>query len=86
MQRWSDGRFSVAEHTTYTTRFARAYDAQVQAWVDAVRDGTLVAGPSAWDGYLVALACEAGVRALTEPGPIPVEPVSRPAFYAEGSA
>jgi myo-inositol 2-dehydrogenase/D-chiro-inositol 1-dehydrogenase len=82
LQRWSDAQFSIAEHTTFTTRFARAYDAQVQAWVNAVRDGSLVAGPSAWDGYLVALACEAGVRALDESGPIPVESPARPAFYA----
>jgi myo-inositol 2-dehydrogenase/D-chiro-inositol 1-dehydrogenase len=87
LQRWSEAAFSIAEHTTYTTRFARAYDAQVQAWVDAVRDGSLVAGPTAWDGYLVALACEAGVRALETIGPVAVEPAERPAFYvsrAEG--
>lgn len=82
MQRWSDARFSLAEHTTFTTRFARAYDAQVQAWVDAVHDGSLIAGPNAWDGYLVALACEAGVRALTESGPIEVASAARPPFYA----
>jgi myo-inositol 2-dehydrogenase/D-chiro-inositol 1-dehydrogenase len=82
MQRWSDANFSIAEHTTYTTRFARAYDAQVQAWVDAVRDGTLVAGPNAWDGYLTALACAAGVLALSQEGPVPVSSAARPEFYA----
>ena len=82
LQRWADYRFSVGEHASFKTRFARAYDAQVQAWVDAVHDGSLVAGPNAWDGYLVALACEAGVRALTQSGPIDVESVERPAFYA----
>lgn len=82
LQRWSNAAFSIAEHTTYTTRFARAYDAQVQAWVDAVRDGSLVAGPNAWDGYLVALACEAGVKALGTTGPVAVESAARPDFYA----
>lgn len=82
LQRWSGGSASIAEHTTYTTRFARAYDAQVQAWVDAVHDGSLVAGPNAWDGYLVALSCEAGVRALSQPGPVAVESAARPDFYA----
>ncbi len=82
LQRWGDGRFSIAEHASFKTRFARAYDAQVQAWIDAVADGTLVAGPNAWDGYLVALACEAGVRALSESGPVGVESAPRPAFYA----
>ncbi|MFF1571281.1 Gfo/Idh/MocA family protein [Leifsonia sp. NPDC058292] len=82
LQRWADGAFRIAEHVTYTTRFARAYDTQVQAWVDAVRDGSLVAGPTAWDGYLAALACEAGVRALTESGPVAVPSAARPDFYA----
>lgn len=82
LQRWSNAAFSIAEHTTFKTRFARAYDAQVQAWVDAVRGGSLVAGPNAWDGYLVALACEAGVLALDQSGPVAVESAARPDFYA----
>ncbi len=82
LQRWSDASFSIAEHTTFTTRFARAYDAQVQAWVDGLREGSLVAGPNAWDGYLVALACEAGVKALDQAGPVVVESPARPDFYA----
>jgi len=82
LQRWSDGRFSVKDHESFVTRFARAYDEQVQRWVNAVRAGTLVDGPNAWDGYQVALACEAGVRALTTDGKVPVEVATRPAFYA----
>ena len=81
LQQWRDARFSVGEHVSFTTRFAPAYDAQVQRWVDAVRDGRLVDGPNAWDGYLVALSCEAGVKAL-DGGVIPVDAPERPAFYA----
>jgi myo-inositol 2-dehydrogenase/D-chiro-inositol 1-dehydrogenase len=81
LQTWRDGTFSVADHLSFTTRFAAAYDTQIQRWVDAVRRGDLVDGPNAWDGYLVALACEAGVTAL-DGGIIPVEARERPAFYA----
>lgn len=81
LQQWHDGRFSVAEHASFTTRFADAYDAQIQRWVNAVRDGSLVDGPNAWDGYLVALSCEAGVRAL-DGGVQTVEAAERPSFYA----
>jgi myo-inositol 2-dehydrogenase/D-chiro-inositol 1-dehydrogenase len=80
LQTWRDGAFSVAEHQSYTTRFAAAYDAQIQRWVDAVRRGT-IDGPNAWDGYRVAVACEAGVKAL-EGGVVPVEVPDRPDFYA----
>ena len=82
LQRWDSGAFRVREHASFTTRFADAYDAQIQRWVDAVRRGDLVDGPNAWDGYLVALACEAGVRALEEGGIVPVEAPARPEFYA----
>jgi myo-inositol 2-dehydrogenase/D-chiro-inositol 1-dehydrogenase len=81
LQTWRDGAFSIADHTSFVTRFARAYDEQVQRWVNAVVGGTLVDGPNAWDGYLVALACEAGVKAL-DGGVIPVEARPRPDFYA----
>ncbi|MFT4220077.1 MAG: Gfo/Idh/MocA family oxidoreductase [Microbacterium sp.] len=83
LQQWRDARFSVGEHVSYTTRFAAAYDTQVQRWVDAVRDGRLVDGPDAWDGYLVALSCEAGVKAL-DGGVVAVEAPQRPDFYASG--
>lgn len=81
LQSWRDGRFGMEEHRSFITRFAPAYDAQVQRWVDAVHDGRLVDGPNAWDGYLVALSCEAGVKAL-DGGIIPVDAPERPAFYA----
>jgi len=81
LQTWRDGRFSVEDHFSFTTRFAAAYDAQIQRWVDAVHRGDLVDGPNAWDGYLVALACEAGVKAL-DGGIVAVDAPSRPAFYA----
>lgn len=79
MQTWRDGRASVGEHLSFVTRFARAYDAQVQRWVDATKRGT-IDGPNAWDGYKVALACEAGVSAL-EGGVVAVDIPQRPDFY-----
>ncbi|MBP1326500.1 myo-inositol 2-dehydrogenase/D-chiro-inositol 1-dehydrogenase [Leucobacter exalbidus] len=82
MQRWERGNHIVKEHETFVTRFASAYDAQIQRWVDAVRRGDLVDGPNAWDGYLVALSCEAGVKAMHGGGIVPVTAPERPAFYA----
>ena len=82
LQRWDAGFFRVKEHESFVTRFAAAYDAQIQRWVDAVRRGDLIDGPNAWDGYLVSLSCEAGVKALNEGGIVPVGAPERPAFYA----
>jgi myo-inositol 2-dehydrogenase/D-chiro-inositol 1-dehydrogenase len=78
---WQDAKFQLGEHTSYVTRFKQAYDIEVQAWVDATKRGT-IAGPSAWDGYKVAVACAAGVKALDTNGPVPIELPETPAFYA----
>ena len=78
---WHEGRSSTAEHMSFKTRFAAAYDEQIQRWVNAVKRGT-IDGPSAWDGYRVALACEAGVKAQRSTGPVALESAVKPAFYA----
>ena len=82
LQVWHDGAFRIGEHQTYTTQFRQAYDIEVQTWVDAARRGA-VTGPSAWDGYKVAVACAAGVQALETSGPVPVELPETPAFYGD---
>jgi myo-inositol 2-dehydrogenase/D-chiro-inositol 1-dehydrogenase len=48
----------------FRERFGIAYDIEVQRWVDAVRSGVNVDGPTAWDGYAAAAVCEAGVQSL----------------------
>ncbi|MEU3844692.1 Gfo/Idh/MocA family oxidoreductase, partial [Streptomyces sp. NPDC028635] len=65
----------------YLVRFADAYDREVQAWVDATREGR-VTGPGAWDGYAASLVAEAGVRSLENGGRVAVEPAPRPPLYA----
>ncbi|GAA5037785.1 Gfo/Idh/MocA family protein [Streptomyces siamensis] len=65
----------------YLVRFADAYDREVQAWVDATRQGR-VTGPGAWDGYAASAVAEAGVRALEEGGRVTVELAPRPDLYA----
>ncbi|MFE5139690.1 Gfo/Idh/MocA family protein [Streptomyces fagopyri] len=65
----------------YLVRFADAYDREVQAWVDATREGR-VTGPGVWDGYAASAVAEAGVRALESGGRVAVELAARPALYA----
>ncbi|MFE0543451.1 Gfo/Idh/MocA family protein [Streptomyces sp. NPDC058891] len=65
----------------YLVRFAGAYDREVQAWVDATRQGR-VAGPSVWDGYAAAAVAEAGVLALESGVRQSVELAPRPQAYA----
>jgi len=78
---WQNGRYGGEEHVTYTTRFAQAYDEQVQRWVDAARNRS-IDGPNAWDGYLAAAAVEAGVRALHSGLKESVSYSAKPNLYA----
>jgi myo-inositol 2-dehydrogenase/D-chiro-inositol 1-dehydrogenase len=80
MTRFFDSKISTAEHVSFKTRFAAAYDAQIQRWVNAVKKGT-IDGPSAWDGYLAAAAVEAGLEALHSGKVAEVSYSPRPAFY-----
>ncbi|WP_111509179.1 Gfo/Idh/MocA family protein [Mycobacterium kyogaense] len=66
---------------SFTERFGRAYDVELQRWVDAVHrggtTGTYVDGPGAWDGYAATAVCEAGVQALQSGQPVAVSMVER---------
>jgi myo-inositol 2-dehydrogenase / D-chiro-inositol 1-dehydrogenase len=79
----------VGEHGSATIGFGRktpgfrehfgpAYDNELQRWVDAVRSGTNVDGPTAWDGYAAAAVCAAGVRSLESGDRVAVELAEHP--------
>jgi len=61
----------------FRERFGTAYDIEVQRWVDAVRSGVNVDGPTAWDGYAAAAVCESGVRSLKTGERVTVELAER---------
>jgi myo-inositol 2-dehydrogenase/D-chiro-inositol 1-dehydrogenase len=61
-------------------RFVRAYDVELQEWVDAV-SGAGELGPSAWDGYAATAVSDAGLEALRTGTRVPVTLVDRPALY-----
>lgn len=76
----ADGNWGGTVPFDYRPRFAAAYDAEVQAWIAAVLDGSNIASRSAtaWDGYLAAATCEATEQALTTDGFVPVKARPRP--------
>lgn len=74
------GQISTAEHMSFKTRFAAAYDTQIQRWVNATKVGK-IDGPSAWDGYLAAAAVEAGLEALHSGARAEAIYAAKPAFY-----
>jgi myo-inositol 2-dehydrogenase/D-chiro-inositol 1-dehydrogenase len=61
-------------------RFVRAYDAELQVWLESVAAGS-ACGPSVWDGYAATAVAEACLKALETAQRTPVELVGRPALY-----
>lgn len=64
-------------------RFIRAYDVELQEWLDAAAAGTST-GPSSWDGYAAAVASDACLDALHANGRTTISLRERPDFYAKG--
>ena len=60
----------------FRERFARAYDLELQAWVDASRRGEVV-GPTSWDGYAATAVCTAGMESLLSGRPVSVDLADR---------
>jgi myo-inositol 2-dehydrogenase/D-chiro-inositol 1-dehydrogenase len=77
----SGGVAGVPVPAGWRARFARAYDAELQDWVDSVRTGQAT-GPSSWDGYAAAEVAHAALAALGSGQRTPVLMKGRPSFYA----
>lgn len=66
------GQWGGTVPADYRTRFATAYDIEVQAWVDSALGGDVV-GASAWDGYAATAVSTAGMASLVSGERVDVE-------------
>lgn len=76
------GRFGGRVPADWRERFVLAFDAEFQAWIDAVVAGGTT-GPSAWDGYAATVACDTGLRALGSGAREQITMRARPDLYEE---
>jgi len=56
----------------FRVRFERAYDLEVQSWVDAARRGE-TSGATAYDGYASTVVCTAGMESLKTGEPVDIK-------------
>jgi len=75
----------VGRHIAKTCmeRFATAYDREVQNFIDNISNGKAMSGPSSWDGYVVALVCDAGLASLKDGQKHEVTVPPCPALYRQ---
>jgi myo-inositol 2-dehydrogenase/D-chiro-inositol 1-dehydrogenase len=76
----SDGHRSGRVPADWRERFIRAYDIELQEWLDAVAAGGST-GPSAWDGYAAAVVADSCLEALQTGTRTTVSLRERPDFY-----
>ena len=76
------GRHGGRVPVDWRDRFIRAYDAELQEWLNAVAAGTWT-GPSTWDGYAAAAVTDAALEALRTGQRTAVSMTERPEFYAK---
>jgi myo-inositol 2-dehydrogenase/D-chiro-inositol 1-dehydrogenase len=77
-----EGQFSGHVPVDWRERFIRAYDTEIQEWVDGVAAGRPPSGPSAWDGYVAAVVSEAGLEALSSGARVDIKLADKPSLYA----
>ena len=81
-----EGGFAGAVPAGWRERFVRAYDVELQAWVDALTAGLGATGPSSWDGYAAAVASDSAVAALRTGDTVEFRLGPPPELYTDGSA
>jgi myo-inositol 2-dehydrogenase/D-chiro-inositol 1-dehydrogenase len=76
-----NGQFSGNVPADWRERFVRAYDTEIQEWVDGVAAGRAATGPSSWDGYAAAAVSEASLEALRSGARVDIKLVDKPSLY-----
>lgn len=66
--------------TDWKKRFIDAYDVEIQAFIDGVKEESLT-GPSSWDGFAAAVASDACVKAQDSGEIVPIDMPDKPQFY-----
>ena len=66
--------------TDWKKRFIKAYDMELQEFIDGIV-GNKIQGPSSWDGYVAAIACDICIKAQKTKAIEPFSIVETPKFY-----
>lgn len=65
-------------------RFLRAYDVEIQEWINDLAAGRSPSGPNAWDGYAAAVVTDSGQKALQTGERVAVKLRAQPRLYRAG--
>lgn len=77
-----DGRWAGRVADDWRERFMRAYDIELQEWLDGVA-GVRATGPTSWDGYAATVVADSCLESLRTGERIGVPLGERPDFYGK---
>ncbi|WP_367143396.1 Gfo/Idh/MocA family protein [Pantoea stewartii] len=80
VQMRSGAKLSTSILTDWKDRFIKAYDTELQNFINDVKAGQL-RGPSAWDGYAASVAADACLKAQESGETVNITLSERPSFY-----
>jgi myo-inositol 2-dehydrogenase/D-chiro-inositol 1-dehydrogenase len=80
-----EGQYGGRVPEDWRERFIRAYDVELQEWIDAATAGRST-GPSSWDGYAATLVGDAATEAYASGGKATVSMREQPDLYRAGTA
>jgi myo-inositol 2-dehydrogenase / D-chiro-inositol 1-dehydrogenase len=75
-----NGQYGGRVPEDWRERFLRAYDVELQEWINAVTADRST-GPSSWDGYAATVACDAALEALNSGNRVTVSLREKPDLY-----
>lgn len=76
-----DGKLQRNILIDWKKRFFEAYDVELQAFVNNIKNGEFTEGASAWDGYVAALTTDACVEAQNTGKKVDIIIPAMPSFY-----
>jgi myo-inositol 2-dehydrogenase/D-chiro-inositol 1-dehydrogenase len=77
----SENALRTAVPLDWRERFVRAYDSEIQEWINDLAAGRGTTGPNAWDGYAAAVVSDSAVKALHSGGRVTAELREKPDLY-----
>jgi myo-inositol 2-dehydrogenase/D-chiro-inositol 1-dehydrogenase len=76
----SEAKLSTEILVDWKDRFIESYDIELQDWINSTKKG-IVSGPTAWDGYVVAVVSDACVEARNSKEIVSIATGDIPEFY-----
>lgn len=76
-----DGHISHSIDKDWTKRFVKAYQIELQTFIDEVSQNKTLTGPSTWDGYVAAVTADCAIQSQKDAQPVKISLDDEPDLY-----